>query len=152
MKKKSLISKTRSFYNDKALARILSLKSLFYFNFHLVYLRFSFNFSILVSVVEYLEIFMFLISIFDLQPYCVICFHCVISMISLVYLLRHFLPVFIPTSISPVYSENMIFYSSGSSCAHICEFFSSSTFLFAFMTPIVFNNLNNVIFLNIHIF
>ena len=44
------------------------------FSFHLAYLRFLFNFSILVSVVEYVKIFMFLISIFDLQPICLICF------------------------------------------------------------------------------
>ena len=34
-------------------------KVFFYFSFHMFYLRFSFNYSILVSVVEHVEIFMF---------------------------------------------------------------------------------------------
>ena len=118
--KKSFTKKARSFFKDKALARILSL----------VYLRFSFNLSILVLVVEYVEIFVFNFhfrSPADLPYMFSIVIssttHYVISTISLVYLLRHFTPVSISISFSLAYSEDIIFYSSGSLCAHICIVF-----------------------------
>ena len=46
----------------------------FWFSFHMFYLRFSFNYAILVSLVEYLDIFYVLISTFNLQPIYLICF------------------------------------------------------------------------------
>ena len=49
--------------------------------------------------------------------------HYVISIILLVFLLKHFSPVSILISISLVYSEGIIFYSSGSLCVPICIVF-----------------------------
>ena len=56
---KSRLTMVKVFIRIKPWLGYCPYKVFFYFSFHMFYLRFSFNYSMLISVVEHVEIFIF---------------------------------------------------------------------------------------------